>query len=451
MKGYVDGDRSSWLSPVPCPLSPMRLVQKYGGTSVGSPERIRAVAKRVANARRRGHELVVVVSAMGDTTDDLTTLASLVTERERPQDEHPREMDMLLTAGERIAAALLTMAIREQGFEARSFTGSQAAIITDTAHTAARIREVKADRVRAALEAGCIAIVAGFQGVSTEKEITTLGRGGSDTTAVALAAALEADACEIFTDVDGVYTADPRRVADARVIREMTHAEMLEMAANGAQVMHGRAVDIGDRFDVDIRVLSSFVDDEGDAGAPRGTLITKRKRKMEELVLTGVAPKGGQAKLVLRGLAPGMRTQTVLLEALAKAGVSVDMVNESFDGDGRMQLQLTVTDQTVGRAEDVLREALEAVGGGHVAAHTGLSRIALVGNGMEGRPGVYAQAYRALLDAGVEVQGVSTSTISITVLVPSQQETEAVRALHSAFRLDQDAAAADVAERDIQY
>jgi len=424
----------------------MRLVQKYGGTSVGTPERIRAVAKRVAEARRRGHELVVVVSAMGDTTDDLTTLASLVTERERPQDEHPREMDMLLTAGERIAAALLTMAIREQGFEARSFTGSQAAIITDTAHTAARIREVRGDRVKAALEDGCIAIVAGFQGVSTEKEITTLGRGGSDTTAVALARALDADVCEIFTDVDGVYTADPRRVAGARVIRELTHAEMLEMAANGAQVMHGRAVDIGDRFGVDIRVLSSFVDDGGD-GRARGTLITKRARTMEELVVTGVAPKGGQAKLVLRGLAPGMRTQTVLLEALADARISVDMVNESFDGDGRMQLQLTVAEESAAGAETLLREALGPLGGGHVAAHTGLSRIALVGNGMTGRPGVYAKAYRALLDAGVEVQGVSTSSISITVLVPGEKETEAVQALHAAFRLDEAAGPADVAER----
>jgi aspartate kinase len=424
----------------------MRLVQKYGGTSVGSPERIRAVAKRVANARRQGHELVVVVSAMGDTTDDLTTLAGLVTGRERPQDEHPREMDMLLTAGERIAAALLTMAIREQGFEARSFTGSQAAIITDSAHTAARIREVRGDRVKAALEAGCIAIVAGFQGMSTEKEITTLGRGGSDTTAVALAAALQADACEIFTDVDGVYTADPRRVPGARVIRELTHAEMLEMAANGAQVMHGRAVDIGDRFGVDIRVLSSFVDDDRE-GTPRGTLITQRARTMEELAVTGVAPKGGQAKVVMRGLTPGMRTQTVLLEALAAAGVSVDMVHESFDGDGRMQLQLTVGEESAARAESVLREALEGLGGGHVAAHTGLSRIALVGNGMTGRPGVYARAYRALLDAGVEVQGVSTSSISITVLVPGEKETEAVQALHAAFRLDEAPAAAGVAER----
>jgi aspartate kinase len=423
----------------------MLIVQKYGGTSVGSPERIRAVARRVAEARRRGHDLVVVVSAMGDTTDDLTTLAGLVTSRERPQQEHPREMDMLLTAGERIAAALLTMAIREEGLEARSFTGSQAAIITDTAHTAARIREVRADRVREALDDGCIAIVAGFQGVSTEREITTLGRGGSDTTAVALAAALGAGECEIYTDVDGVYTADPRRVEGARVIRELTHAEMLEMAANGAQVMHGRAVDIGDRFGVDIRVLSSFV--EGDS-AGRGTLITQRARTMEELVVTGVAPKGGQAKLVLRGLEPGMRTQTLLLEALAGAGVSVDMVNESFEADGRMQLQLTVPDDAAGRAEQVLRQALEPLGGGHLAAHPGLSRIALVGNGMTGRPGVYARAYRALLDAGVEVQGVSTSSISITVLVRTEQETAAVQALHAAFGLSHaQPAAAGVAER----
>ena len=422
------------------------LVQKYGGSSVGTPERIRAVARRVAAARRRGDDLVVVVSAMGDTTDDLTTLAELVAGRERPQDAHPREMDMLLTAGERIAAALLTMAIREYGFEARSFTGSQAAIITDNAHTAARIREVRGGRVREALAEGCIAIVAGFQGVSTEKEITTLGRGGSDTTAVALAAALGADACEIYTDVDGVFTADPRRVAGARVIRELTHAEMMEMAANGAQVMHGRAVDIGDRFGVDIRVLSSFVDD-AEGGAPRGTLITGRAKTMEELAVTGVAPKGAQAKLVLRGLAPGMRTQTVLLEALAAQGISVDMVHESFDGDGRMQLQLTVGDEASARAEAILREALASLGGGHLAAHTGLSRIALVGNGMTGRPGVYARAYRALLDAGVEVQGVSTSSISITVLVPGEQETDAVRALHAAFRLEDEPAAAGVAER----
>jgi aspartate kinase len=423
----------------------MLVVQKYGGSSVGSPERIRAVARRVAGARRQGHSLVVVVSAMGDTTDDLTTLAGLVSGRERPQSEHPREMDMLLTAGERIAAALLTMAIREQGFEARSFTGSQAAIITDTAHTAARIREVRGDRVREALAAGCIAIVAGFQGVSTEREITTLGRGGSDTTAVALAAALKADRCEIFTDVDGVYTADPRRVPAARVIPRLTHAEMMEMAASGAQVMHGRAVDIGDRFGVDIRVLSSFVDDADAPDPARGTLITRERTGMEDLVLTGLASQPGQAKLVLRGLPAGMRTQTEVLEALSGAGVSVDMAQES-PGDGGMQMQVTIGEADRERAEGAVRGLLEGWGNGELEVETGLSRIAMVGNGMHGRPGVYARAYRALLDAGVEVEGVSTSAISITVLVATEREEQALRALHDAFLLEAAPGAASVAE-----
>jgi aspartate kinase len=413
----------------------MLVVQKYGGTSVGSAERIQRVARRVAAARRRGDDLVVVVSAMGDTTDDLTTLAQLVTGRERPQGEHPREMDMLLTAGERIAAALLTMAIREQGFEARSFTGSQAAIITDTRHTAARILDIRGDRLREALAEGCIAIVAGFQGVSTSKEITTLGRGGSDTTAVALAARLGAGRCEIYTDVDGIFTADPRRVPEARIIPEISHEEMLEMASSGAQVMHGRAVDIGGRFGVDIRVLSSFVDD--DDGRARGTLITGKPRRMEDLVLrdvTGLASRSGQAKLVLRGLEPGMATQTGLLEALAAAGVSVDMVVEAFEGDGRMQVQLTVAEDDVDAAEEVARE-VAGRSGGEVAAHRGLSRIAMVGHGMTGRPGVYARAFRALLDGGVEVHGVSTSSTSITVLVPKDREQAAVQALHAAFSL----------------
>jgi len=413
----------------------MLVVQKYGGTSVGSAERIQRVARRVAAARRRGDDLVVVVSAMGDTTDDLTTLAQLVTGRERPQGEHPREMDMLLTAGERIAAALLTMAIREQGFEARSFTGSQAAIITDTRHTSARILDIRGDRLREALAAGCIAIVAGFQGVSTEKEITTLGRGGSDTTAVALAARLGADRCEIYTDVDGIFTADPRRVPSARIIPEISHEEMLEMASSGAQVMHGRAVDIGGRFGVDIRVLSSFVDD--DDGRARGTLITGKPRRMEDLVLrdvTGLASRSGQAKLVLRGLEPGMPAQTALLEALAAAGVSVDMVVEAFEEGGRMQVQLTVAEDDVDAAEAVAHDAAGR-DGGRVDVHRGLSRIAMVGHGMTGRPGVYARAFRALMDEGVEVHGVSTSSTSITVLVHRDREEAAVQALHAAFSL----------------
>lgn len=423
------------------------VVQKYGGTSVGSPERIRGVAARVARARARGDDLVVVVSAMGHSTDELLTLAREVTGQERPGEAHPREMDMLLTAGERIASALLTMAIREAGAEARSFTGSQAAIITDTQHGAARIREVRGDRVRAALAEGCVAIVAGFQGVSTAREITTLGRGGSDTTAVALAAALGADRCEIYTDVDGVFTADPRRVPHARVVPEISHAEMLELASSGAQVMHARAVDIGQRFGVDIRVLSSFVDDDADGAAPRGTLITKEPRNMEDLVLTGLASSRGQAKLVLHALPAGMRTATEVLGALAGAGVSVDMVSEADVGDGRVQLQLTVAEDALGRARDIAGAVAQQRGGGPVEAFTGLARLALVGSGMTGRPGVYARAYRALADAGIDVHGVSTSSISITLLVPAEHEEAALRALHAAFALEAAGGASPVAER----
>lgn len=410
------------------------VVQKYGGTSVGSPERIRSVAARVAAAWRRGDRVVVAVSAMGDTTDDLVALAVEVTGTERLAAEHPRETDMLLSAGERISMALLAMAIRREGVEARSLTGSQAAIITDQAHTTARIVEVRADRVRATLEEGAVPIVAGFQGVSTGREVTTLGRGGSDTTAVALACALGADRCEIYTDVDGVYTCDPRRVPGARIIPVVSHAEMLEMASAGAQVMHARAVDMAARFRMDVRVLSSFTD-PGVEGS--GTLITLEATPMEELVLTGIASARGFAKLVARALPAGMDTPTEILGALADAGVSVDMVAEAPEGDGRVLLQLTLRADDLADARRVLEEtAARLGGGGALEERTGLSRIALVGSGMHGRPGVYARAFRTLRDAGVEVEAVSTSSISITLLVPSAREDEALRALHDGFALD---------------
>lgn len=409
------------------------VVQKYGGTSVGSPERIRAVARRVAAARRRGDELVVVVSAMGDSTDDLLALAGEVTGSPAPGREHARELDMLLSAGERISMALLAMAIREEGAEALSFTGSQAAIITDSAHTSARIVEVRADRVREELARGCIVIVAGFQGVSAAREVTTLGRGGSDTTAVALAAALRADRCEIYTDVDGVYTADPRRVPGARIISEISHEEMIELASAGAQVMHARAVEIAARFGVDVRVLSSFRDD-ADGG---GTLITRNPRRMEELALTGITSARGHAKLVLRGLPAGLRTATEVLARLAEAEVPVDMISEHGDPAGRVELQVTTWEEAVPRAREVLDEAVRGLGGAGWDITEGLARVALVGSGMHGRPGVYARAFRALLDAGVEVHAVSTSAISITLLVPAGSEDDALRALHRAFALEE--------------
>jgi aspartate kinase len=414
----------------------MLRVQKYGGTSVGSPERIRAVARRVANARRRGDRVVVVVSAMGHTTDEYEALAQEVTGGRQPALDHPREMDMLLSAGERISMALLAMAIRTEGVEARSLTGSQAAIITDGSHTAARIHEVRADRVHAALDEGCVPIVAGFQGVSTQREITTLGRGGSDTTAVALAAALRADVCEVYTDVDGIFTADPRRVPDARIIPRIAHDEVLEMAVGGSQVMAARAVDMAARFEMDVRVLSSFSPDDAAPADGTGTLITRDPGHMEALVLTSIASSRGQAKLIVRGLPPGMRTSSEILSTLAGEGVSVDMITSAEERDGTMVLQLTVPEDRLDRARTLVHEAAARLGGGEVSVHPSLARLALVGSGMHGRPGVYARAYEVLAEAGVEVEAVSTSAISITLLVPEAREDDALRALHAAFELN---------------
>jgi aspartate kinase len=408
------------------------IVQKYGGTSVGTPERIRAVAQRVVASRRAGHDLVVVVSAMGQSTDELLELAAEVLGGEDAAARHPRELDMLLTAGERISMALLAMAIRAAGADAVSLTGSQAAIITDEVHTAARIVEVRAGRVREAVEAGKVAIVAGFQGVSRSREVTTLGRGGSDTTAVALAVALKADRCEIYTDVRGVYTADPRRVPEARIIPEISFDEMLELAVAGAQVMHSRAIEIASRYGLDVWVGSSF--EEGEAGP--GTLITRNPRHMEEFMLTGITGQKGQAKLVVRGLPGGMRTATELLVALAEGGISVDVVNEAPDLEGRVQLQVTLGEAQVAAAMAICEKVSERRGGGAVEAKGGLTRVVLVGTGMHHQPGIYARAFRALLDEGAEVFAISTSGISITLLVGSEREEDAIRALHRAFELE---------------
>jgi aspartate kinase len=404
------------------------IVQKYGGTSVGTPERILAVARRVEAVRRAGQDVVVVVSAMGHTTDELVGLAERVTPEARLQ--HPREMDMLLTAGERIAMALAAMAIRDRGLEAISLTGSQAAIITDSTHLGARIEEIRTDRVRSELEAGRVVIVAGFQGVSRAREVTTLGRGGSDTTAVALAAALGAERCDIYTDVDGVYTADPRRVPGARILPEVEYGDMVELAASGAQVMHPRAVEIGARHGVPIRVLSSFA--EADGG---GTLIQARKGSMEGLVLTGLASQPEQVKLTLRGLPPTMQAMTGIMTALAAEGISVDMMTHADRQDGRRQMQLTIAESGLPRGLQLCRERTLAEGGESVDVQQGLSKVTLVGSGMTGIPGVYARSLQALLEAGVEVHALGTSSVSISFLVATEQEDRTLQALHEAFDL----------------
>lgn len=406
------------------------IVQKYGGTSVGDPDRIRQVAARVALDRRRGDSVVVVVSAMGHSTDELLELAQRVTADARRR--HPRELDMLLTSGERISMALLAMAIRDLGVEALSLTGSQAAIITDETHTGARIAEIRASRVREELENGCVVIVAGFQGVSRTREITTLGRGGSDTTAVALAAALGADRCDIFTDVDGVFTADPRRVPTARLVREIDYNEMVELASSGAQVLHPRAVEIGAKFGVPIRVLSSFRSDDG----ARGTLITRRREAMENLVVTGLASERGYARLTLRGLPARTDTVSRVVTELGAAGISLDMLVLADRADARRQIQVTVTEDLLHEALPVCERIANALGGEPVEVQRGLSRVALVGSGMEGLPGVYGRAFETLVRGGIEVHAVSTSAISITVLVDTANEERTLQLLHGAFDLD---------------
>jgi aspartate kinase len=404
------------------------LIQKYGGTSVGDPERVRAVAERVCRSRRAGHDVVVVVSAMGDTTDELVALARQVAAR--PGQDHPREMDMLLTAGERISMALVAMAIREAGVEAISFTGSQAAIITDAQHTGARIEEVRADRVRDELERGRVVIVAGFQGVSRTREVTTLGRGGSDTTAVALAAALGVERCDIFTDVDGVYSADPGVVPSARRIPHVGYDEMTELAVSGARVLHARAVEIAARFDVPVRVRSTFVGDD-DAG----TLIARREPGMEDPALTGVASEPGYAKLVLRGLPSDMTSMTTTLLRLTEAGISVDLLTQLDGADGRRSIQLTVHEAELAHAREHCEAVVEELGGSRVDIREGLARVSLVGSGMHGRPGVFARVFEILREHGIEVHGVSASSVSIILVVESAAETAAVRRLHDGFGL----------------
>lgn len=404
------------------------LVQKYGGTSVATPDRIRAVARRVTAAKRAGSEIVVVVSAMGDTTDDLLALAEQVTTQ--VQKRHARELDMLLTAGERITMALTAMAIADCGIEAISLTGSQAAILTDETHTGARIREIRADRIRDELARGRVVIVAGFQGVSSQsREVTTLGRGGSDTTAVALAAALGADRCDIYTDVAGVSTADPRLVPDARVLPEIHYDDMIELAASGAQVLHPRAVEIAARYDVPVRVLSSFGDHDGG-----GTLIHRRTR-VEGLVLTGLACAADQAKLTIRGLPASMAAMTEIMSALADARISVDTMTPADRPDGRRQLQITLDSSDLPTAQQICDTLVARLGGERVDVQRGLSKVTLVGSGMTGLPGVYATALRALLDADVNVHAVGTSSVSISFLVDSSRAERTLQALHTAFDL----------------
>ena len=404
------------------------IVQKYGGTSVADPERMRNVARHIAATRDAGHDLVVVVSAMGKATDNLMQLAHQVS-------DHPpsREMDMLLTTGERISMALLCMALHDVGVAAVSFTGSQVGIITDTVHTKAKILEVKGDRVRAAIADNKVAVVAGFQGISTAKEITTLGRGGSDTTAVALAAALKADSCEIYTDVTGVFTADPRVVPQARKVAVLQFDEMLEMAGAGSKVLALRSVEFARNHDVPIHVRSSFTWEEGTWVVGRHH---ERMKNMEEPVISGVVQDASESKITVLGVPDRPGVSADIFEALATANVNVDMIVQNTSTAGTTDISFTVPKADVATAEPIVARLAKQINAGGVTHDDDIAKVSLVGAGMKTSPGVAAKMFRVLADNDVNIEMISTSTIRVSVVVRASMMQRAVQALHTAFGLD---------------
>ena len=402
------------------------IVQKYGGTSVGSADRLKNVARRVVAAAEAGNRVCVVVSAMGHSTDELLDLANQIS-----PNPHGRELDMLLTAGERISMALLSMAIIDMGHEAISFTGSQAGIVTDTSHGKARIVEVRARRVLEALDAGKIAIVAGFQGVSTSFDVTTLGRGGSDTTAVALAAALNADACEICTDVAGVFTADPRVVPEARKLHAISYEEMLELAASGAGVLMLRSVEYARNYGVKLHVRSSFTSEEG-------TWITEEDERMERAIISGIAHDTSEAKVSILGVPdqPGIAVR--VFRPLAEESVNVDMIVQNASADGRTDIFFTLPKQDLPRIGPVLDLIAKEVGARGVETDSEIAKVSLVGAGMKSHPGVAVDMFDALSDEGINIEIISTSSIRISCVLRASEVQRAVKAIHDRFNLSEE-------------
>ena len=400
------------------------IVQKFGGTSVADPDRMRAVAEHVAFTRRHGNDVVVVVSAMGKTTDNLISLASQVSNTRTG-----REMDMLLTTGERMSAALVCMALHELGIDAISFTDSQVGIITDNVHGKAKILEVKGDRVRAALADGKVCVIAGFQGVSTDKEITTLGRGASDLTASALAKALNADACEIYTDVTGVFSADPRIVPQARKLSHVNFDEMLEMAGAGSKVLALRSVEFARNHNVPLHVRSSFTWEQG-------TWVSGKEPSMEEPVISGVVTDTSDAKVTVFGVPDRPGISASLFEPLAAANVNVDMIVQNTSKDGTTDISFTMPKADMGVAETIVARVAQEIGAGGVHHDESISKISLVGAGMKTSPGIAAKMFRVLADEGVNIEMISTSTIRISVVCAASDLEKAARSLHTAFGLD---------------
>lgn len=414
------------------------IVQKYGGSSVADAASIKRVARRIVDTKKAGNEVVVVVSAMGDSTDELLDLAEQVSPL-----PPPRELDMLLTAGERISMALLAMAIHDLGAEARSYTGSQAGLITDSAHGAARIIDVSPGRIQEAIGEGAIPIVAGFQGVAQDtKDVTTLGRGGSDTTAVALAAAMNAAVCEIYTDVDGVFSTDPRVVPAARQVPFITYEEMLELAAVGAKVLHLRCVEYARRFDLPIHVRSSFSQKEGTWVMSPAAIAAaiEEGRAMEQPIISGVAADLNDAKITVVGVPDKPGQAAAIFRALADARINVDMIvqNVSAASTGRTDVTFTCPQGSVQQAMEAINSARSSIEFESLTVDNEIAKISLVGAGMRSHPGVSADFFTALSDAGVNVEMISTSEIRISIVARVDDAKKAVQALHTAFGLDAD-------------
>ncbi len=399
------------------------VVQKFGGTSVAGPERLKAVARRLVVAREQGHDVVGFLSAMGKATDDLIALAHEVSPLPLS-----RELDMLLSVGERISCALAAMAIHDLGHEAISLTGSQAGIVTDTAHGRAKILEVRAERIHKAPARGEIVLVAGFQGVSTQLDVTTLGRGGSDTTAVALAAALGADVCEIYTDVEGVFTADPRIVPGARKLDAVSYEEMLELSASGAKVLMLRSVEFARNHGVRIHVRSAFSE-------AAGTWVVSQEELMEQPIISGIAHDTSEAEVTILGVPdrPGIAAR--VFRALADAGVNVDMIVQNVSAEGHTDISFTLPKTDIDRAESILAPIAEEIGARGLAHDPHVAKISLVGAGMRTHPGVAADMFDALAEAGVNIGIISTSAIRISCVVPAADAERAVQAVHERFAL----------------
>jgi aspartate kinase len=407
----------------------MVIVQKYGGTSVADIDRIQAVARRALLAKEQGNDVVVVVSAMGGTTDDLLAMAHQLTPM-----PNARELDLLLTAGERIAMSLLAIAINAAGHPAVSYTGSQAGIITDTRHGRAKIIDIRPGRIQEALGRGDVVIVAGFQGVSTAYDVTTLGRGGSDTTAVALAAALGAEVCEIHTDVGGVYTADPRIIPQARKLHAASYEEMLEMAAAGARVLQLRSVEYARGAGIMLHVRSSFSDGDG-------TWVKEEDARMEQAIISGVVHDTTEAKITLEGVPDRPGIAAAIFRAVADEGINVDTIVQNVSKDGITDVSFTVPKDDLPHARQVMEGVVGEVGAARFTADDGIAKVSLVGAGMKTHPGVAAEMFEALAEAGINIEMISTSPIRISCVIRAGDVEAAVRTLHDRFALSDEAVA----------